>query len=119
MKKLKHLEGACAVLALHYISGKSEETALRVCKMHDFHPGEGMDDEDWREAAEVLGIRVRAMPLESMRLKRFVTLHSEGLFLIGTHNHLFVVDSGVIVDPRTKTPGFGRIVKQAWRVYKN
>lgn len=118
MKKLKALDAACAVLALHYVSGVEENTALRVCTMSGFHPGEGMSDEEWKEAAGLLGLAVRAVPLEPCRLKTFMTAHPTGLFLVSTFNHLFVLDNGLLIDPRAKTPGLGRVVRHAWRVSK-
>lgn len=117
MKKLKKIEGCCAVVALLYVSGLLEDTVLRVCKLHGFENGEGMEDSEWQAAAEELGIKFRAIPMEPMRLRKFVKQHSKGLFLAGTHNHLFVVDNGKVVDPNeTPPPGWGRVIKQAWRV---
>ena len=122
MKKLIKIDNSCAVLALHHVSGLPEETVLRVCKLHDFTPHEGMHDEDWLEAAEDLGITVRAVFNGSERLGKFVNSHKEGLYLLGTFNHLFALDNGLIVDPKAKEwnryPGLGRLVKQAWKVTK-
>lgn len=122
MKKLKKIENSCAVIALHHVSGVDEETVLRVCKTHDFHPSEGMEDEDWMEAAKDLGIQIRSCFNGSVRLRKFVSEHKEGLFLLGTHDHLFALDNGVIIDPRARGwggyPGLGRLVKQAWKVTK-
>ncbi len=119
MKKLRKIPNSCAVLALHYVSGKDEETTLRVCKLHEFYPDYGMDDENWREAAKDLGVETRALPISPQRLRKFLRDNPTGLFLIGTHDHLFVIDNGTIIDPRcTKPPGLGRVVKQVWRVCK-
>lgn len=122
MKKLKKIDGSCAVIALHHVSGVDEDTVLRVCTLHGFEPKNGMDDEDWREAADDLGISVRSMSINPQRLRKFLHGHTEGLFLLGTFDHLFVLDNGLIIDPREKMrgryPGLGRIVKQAWRVLK-
>ncbi len=122
MKKLIKIEGACAVLALHHVSGLNEDTVLRICKLHDFHPAIGMEDEDWQEAAKDLGLSIRSCFVGSQRLSSFITKKRDGLYLIGTFDHLFVLDHGVIVDPREKMrghyPGLGRLVKQAWKVTK-
>ena len=117
MKKLKRIDGACAVVALLYVSGLSEDTVLRICRLHGFEDGRGMEDAEWKEAAQELGIKTRSVPVSPQRLRKFVHDHKEGLFLIGTHDHIFVLDAGLIVDPRNETPpGLGRIVQQAWRV---
>lgn len=120
MKKIKKIKGSCAVVALHHVSGVDEETVLRVCKLHGFEVGEGMEDDDWKEAADDLGISIRAIPFKNCRLRAFVKKYPLGLYLVGTFDHLFVLDNGIIVDPREKMrgkwPGLGRIVKQAWVV---
>lgn len=123
MRKLQKIDGSCAVLALHHVSGLPEDTVLRVCKLHGFEPSLGMEDDDWRAAADDLGIKIRAVPMESCRLKKFANNHKDGLYLLGTFDHLFALDNGIIIDPREKLagryPGLGRIVKQAWKVYKD
>lgn len=120
MKKLIKLDNSCAVLALHHVSGVDEETVLRVCKIHDFDPHYGMEDTDWINAAKDLGITVRSVFNGSERLSSFVNKHQSGLYLIGTFNHLFALDNGIIIDPRAKGwggyPGLGRLVKQAWKI---
>lgn len=122
MQKLKKIDGSCAVLALHHVSGLPEDTVLRVCKLHGFEPSLGMEDNDWRAAADDLGIKVRSINIEPCRLKKFVNNHKSGLYLLGTFDHLFSLDNGIIIDPREKMrgryPGLGRIVKQAWLVCK-
>ncbi len=120
MKKLKKIDGSCAVIALHHVSGIDEETVLRVCALHGFTPEDGMEDEDWQEAAKDLGLNIRAVPMKDVRLSAFKKAHNTGLYLVGTFDHLFVLDNGLIVDPREKLegryPGLGRIVKRAWIV---
>lgn len=120
MKKLRKIDGVCAVLSLHYVSGRNEDTVLNVCKLHGFTPQDGMEDKDWLEAADDLGIKLRSTGKIELRLSKFVKEYSVGLYLVGTRDHLFVVDNGLIVDPREKDagryPGHGRIIKEAWRV---
>lgn len=120
MKKIIKIENSCAILALHYVSGLPEDTVIRVCKSHDFDPMFGMSDEDWIDAAKELGIVIRMVFSGSERLGKFFNNHKEGLFLIRTHDHLFVIDNGFIADPGGKEtgfyPGLGRLVKQAWKV---
>lgn len=122
MKKLLTIDGCCAVLALHHVSGIDEETVLRICTLRNFKPKKGMADKDWKAAADDLGIKIRGLIMEPCRLKRFVEDHPTGLWLLGTHDHLFVLDNNVIVDPREKQrgkyPGLRRVIKQAWRVEK-
>lgn len=118
MKKLKEIDGSCAVVALWYVSGIDEETVLRVCTSCGFEVGEGMEDEEWQEAAHCLSVKMRSIPVDQpCTLYKFIKLHPKGLYLIGTFDHLFVVDNGVIVDPRCpRPPGLKRLIKQAWRV---
>ncbi len=122
MKKLKKIEGSCAVIALHYGSGVDEETVLNICKFHGFTPEKGMEDHEWKEAARELGIKMRSSSMKDVRLSQFISKNKTGLFLMGTHDHLFILDNGIIIDPREKMegryPGLGRIIKQAWRVEK-
>jgi hypothetical protein len=120
MKKLKRIDGSCAVVALHYVSGIEEDAVLRSCIFHGFRAGQGMEDEEWQAAAGDLGIKFRAVAAKSQRLKSFVKKHPKGLYLLGTKDHIFVLDNGIIIDPREKQagryPGLGRIIKQAWKV---
>ncbi len=120
MKKLRKIDGSCAVLALHYASQIDEEAVLGVCKLHGFTPEGGMEDEDWIEAADDLNLKLRSTGKLNMRLSAFVKKYKEGLYLVGTHDHLFVVHNGLIVDPRERDvgryPGHGRLVKEAWKV---
>lgn len=122
MKKILKIDNSCAVLALHHVSGLDEETVLRVCKFHDFTPQGGMTDEDWIEAAKDLSISVRMIFSGSCRLGKFINEHKTGLFLIRTHDHIFSLDNGVMIDPGGKEmkhyPGLGRLVKWAWKVTK-
>ena len=122
MKKLMKIDNSCAVIALHHVSGMDEDTVLRICKFHDFTPKGGMIDEDWIAAGKDLGITVRLVFSGSVRLKQFLTTHKDGLYLIRTHDHLFALDNGIIVDPATKEsktyPALGRLVKWAYKVSK-
>lgn len=120
MKKLKKIDNSCAVVALHYVSGIAEDIVLRVCQLHEFHPKQGMDDKNWKAAGKDLGITVRAINFVPCTLKTFAREHMEGLYLLGTWDHLFVLDNGMIVDPRcARPPGLRRMIKQAWVVNKN
>jgi hypothetical protein len=116
MKKLKKLNAACAVLALHYVSGRDEDAVLRICKLHGFEVGYGMEDEEWRNAADELGIKVRSIATLPLKVHQFIKNNSTGLFIVGTFNHLFVVDNGIVIDPRFTPPGMHRVIKQVWRV---
>jgi len=120
IKRIKKIKNACAPVALCHASGRDEDTVMRVCISAGFSKKEGMADEEWQQAADDLGIVMRAVPLIPQRLQKFIRRYKEGLFLVYTHDHLFCVDGGIIYDPREKLrgkwPGLGRIVKGAWRV---
>jgi hypothetical protein len=38
------------------------------------------------------------------------------MFIVGTHDHLFVVDNGKVVDPAYDVPGLSRTLTGAWLV---
>lgn len=119
MKKLKKIGGACAPLALWYVSGKEEDAVLRICQAYGFKEEQGMDDADWKNAAAQLGIKMRAVPFEECSLKKFIKNHPAGLYLVCTFDHIFSVDNGIIIDPRNKKPpGLARKIKQAWKIEK-
>lgn len=120
MKKLHKVDTACAVLALWYVSGCGDEDAvLRICTAHGFSVGNGMEDKDWLRAAQTLGINCRQTRMKECRLHKFIKDHPKGLYLVGTWNHLFVVDNGIVIDPRNaRPPGLDRIIKHAWKVKK-
>ncbi len=92
MKKLNRIKGCCAPLALFYLSGKKEDTVLRICQFYDFHPDEGMDDEDWRDAAVHLGLKVREISFRDVCLKKFIKRRPKGVYIVATIDHIFVLD---------------------------
>lgn len=120
MKKLRKVEGSCALIALWYVSGVDEETVLRVCTSCGFEAGQGMEDEDILEAANCLSVKTRSVPVEQpCTLYQFIKRHPKGLYLVVTVDHMFVVDNSVIFDPRHPTPpGLTRRIKGAWKVMK-
>lgn len=118
MKRIKKIDGWCAVVALQFLSGLPEKIVLEVCKIDGFDPFHGFDDEDWPETAKDLGIKLEKLRIGKYphRLKQFKKKHPYGKFLIGTYDHLFVMMDGIIVDPVHGEDGWGRIVREAWRV---
>lgn len=119
IKKLMKVKAACAVCALQYVSQVDEEAVLRICALHGFKTGQGMHDKDWRAAAATLEIKSRGVSMTQRSLGQFLKDYPTGLFFVATHDHLFVVDHGRIIDPRNKKPpGLKRMLRQAWRVTK-
>lgn len=117
IKKLMKVKAACAVCALQYVSGVDEGAVLRICALHGFKPVEGMHDKDWRAAAHSLGIVSRGVSMTQRSLGQFLKDYPAGMFFVATHDHLFVVDHGHIIDPRNKKlPGLKRMLRQAWRI---
>lgn len=117
MRKIKKIDGACAVCALQYVSGIDEETVLRVCAMHGFEVGEGMADQEYLEAAADLKLTLKKVKTDRPLLRHFIKKYPTGLFLVATYGHLFAVDNGIVADPRNeKRPGLRRIVESAWLV---
>lgn len=119
MKKLKKIRDSCAICALWYVAGIDEGTAIRICRANGFKEGKGMSDTDWRKAADLMSIKMRGIALFPHTLKQFLNNFPKGLYLVGTRDHLFVVDNGIIIDPKNKKPpGLKRMILQAWRVEK-
>ena len=120
MRILKKIEDSCAVVALTYASQIDQETVLRVCTLHGFEVGYGMEDQEWQDSARELGLKFRAVSLKPCRLRSFIKKYNTGLYFVGTINHIFCVDNGLVIDPRYDgdTDGMGRIIKQAWKVDK-
>lgn len=77
-----------------------------------------MDDDDWKKAATDLKIEIRGIETLGCTLKKFITSHDTGLFLLRTCDHLFCLDNGLIIDPLNKyAPGLNRRIINAWKVY--
>lgn len=125
MKKLSKIKGACVPTALWYISQSgteqtAEEAITRMCLAHGFKPAEGMYQEDWVKVLKLLSIKIRAVTMEACHLSTFLKKHKVGLYLVVTYDHMFVVDAGVIFDPRNKKPpGLKRTIVSAWKVLKD
>lgn len=117
MKNIRKMGGACAVVALSYVSEKSEGAVLRICKLCGFLESEGMADEAWRKAAKYLGLKVREFSIPPTKPSKFIRNYPSGLYFVATHDHIFVVDDGIIIDPRLNELHPHRTILQAWRVY--
>ncbi len=119
LKKLRKIKNSCAVIALQYVSSIDEDAVLRICKACGFLISAGMHDTEWKSAADLLGIEVHGMPHKTCRQSTWLNKKKKGLYLLGTCDHIFVVDEGIVIDPRgPKTSGMGRIIKQVWKVTK-
>lgn len=125
MRKLKKIDGFCAPFALKYVSKLDDETVYAVCKLHDFTPEFGMEEHEWTEAAEELGIGLERVNLKKTgfyrsRLRKFINWHKKGVYFIYTDGHLFLIENGKVVDQLN--PGYlglDRLVTGAWRVIQN
>jgi hypothetical protein len=122
VKKLKKIRNACAPAALCHCSGINEDTVLRICVSCGFDIRGGMGDDEWQEAADDLGLKLKKVPTELFKLRDFVQKYPNGLFLVTTQDHILCVDGGVVYDPREKLkgrhPGLNRAVYGGWRVSK-
>ena len=110
MKKLTNTPGACAIIAIRYAARTSDAAALRACI------NQGQFDEQWQKAAEELGLKLTKVRSRKILLKNFLKKFPEGMFIVGTHDHLFVVDNGKVVDPAYDVPGLSRTLTGAWLV---
>ena len=118
--KLNKHKGACAVAALTYASKQAVEVVESMCKLHGFETDRGMIDEEWREAAEALGLKTRRIgfdPESPLTLSKFVKQYNEGLYFVSTKTHLFIVHNGLAVDTLdNKKPSPRRLISEAWIV---
>lgn len=120
MRKLRKIDGACAPLALKYLSRLSDAKVLQICEQHGFKHDWGMEEFEFLKAARELGIRLRRMNMKKSglyqaKLRKFIKIKPEGVFLLYTDRHLFVVDNGGIFDPLNgKSLGLDRVVTSAW-----
>ena len=110
MKKLLEIPGACAVIALRYAARTTDELALHACIK------QGQFDNQWQKAAEELGMKLTKVRSRKMLLRGFIKTHQTGLYIVSTHNHLFVVENGEVYDPGWGSPGLRRTITGAWEV---
>lgn len=117
MPRIYRIGDSCAVFALCHVSGVEEPAVIEVCKKHGFEWGRGMYDEEWKAAARELGIRLRAVSISPLKLRKFLHENPAGMFLVCTYNHVFSVNNGgIVVRPGTAPPGPRATIKQAWLV---
>lgn len=123
MKKIRRVNGFCAPAALRHLSGLEDRLVLEICARHGFHPSTGMDEFEILAAAKSLNIRLRRVNLKKKgfyrsRLRKFRAHHRDGKYILCTHNHIFVLDMGSIVDPLWEGfPGLDRYIVSAWMVF--
>lgn len=110
MKSIAKINGSCAITALQYAADTTEEKALKVCI------GQGLFDEQWMKAADELGLKIKRVVYKPIQLKRFLKKYPVGLYIMGSHNHLFVVDNGRVVDPAWGSDGLYRKIISAYEV---
>lgn len=116
--KLNKNKAACAVAALTYASKQSVEVVEAMSKLHGFEIDRGMMDEEWRETAEALGLKIRKIGFETpVTLSKFSKEYNPGLYFVCTKTHLFVVHDGLAVDVLdNKKPSPRRLISEAWVV---
>ena len=112
-RKLNKTPGACAIIALRYAADTTAEEALKACL------AQGLFDEQWRRAAEELKLKIERVVYKPIMLRKFIRKYPTGLYIMGTHNHLFVVDNGRVVDPGWGKPGLSRMIREAWKVIES
>lgn len=110
MKKLFSINGACSLAALRHASKKSEDQVLEAFISF------GAVDSQWLHAAKKLGLKLREVKEYEVRVGSFARRHPKGLFLASTHNHVFIIQDGEIVDPLNGSPGLSRIIVRVWKV---
>ncbi len=104
MKKLNKIENACAAVALRYAAKEPEDRVIEICL------GQGLFDEQWKAAANKLGIRLREAGGCPVMLKTFIKNNPYGMWIATTKNHMFIVDNGKIIDPEWENKGLSRMI---------
>jgi hypothetical protein len=112
MKKLRQIENTCVPIALRYAAGVEESKVIEKCL------SAGMFNCQCLHAAKSLGLKLERVVWKKIKLKQFLKKYPTDLFIMATHNHLFVVDNGRIVDHTWNNAGLSRMVLQAYRVCK-
>lgn len=121
-KKLRKIDGACALFAMRTATNRCDGTIIDACIDEGWSPEFGLEEHEWLAAAKKIGIRLRRMNLKkggiySCELRKFIKHNPTGHFFIYTDGHLFVVKDGNIIDPLYQIgKGLRRKVTGAWRV---
>lgn len=110
MKKLENIKDVCAPLAVKIASGLPDEKVIEI------FISQGFTCDDLMLYAKKAGLRLRGIKFKKMQLRRFIKRFPEGMFILVTHNHFFVLDNGKVNDPHWGSDGLYRIIVKAWCV---
>ena len=111
MKKLATLVDACAPAAVKAASDLTDAEVAEIFLAQGFH------DEVWLNAAKQAGLKLKCVSKKkNAALIAFIKKFPEGKYIVGTWNHVFVVDNGKIIDSGWKNDGLCRMVHKAWLV---
>ncbi len=114
---LAHIRGACVLCALQYVSKHEEEHVMKICLQNKWAAKRGMQTTEWLKAAKQLGIMLEKTPLTPIRVGRFLKKFTTETYLVETSDHLFVIENGIMIDPREpKPPGLCRTILSAYRI---
>src|ERR1035437_6933689 len=125
--KIHKMTGSCVLCALQYVSKLQEDIVQRACTTYGWTNDRGMHDAEWKQAANMLGINIKPMKkpysdLLPIEAQIFINNYKDDLYLVGTHDHLFVVDHGLKIDPMGSNRDRKRdrrSITQVWRVLSN
>jgi hypothetical protein len=121
---LMSIPNTCAPVALKYLSGKDDVEVTEACLR------QGIFEDEIIEAAKLLGITLIKMDgMKTMEVRKFMKEYPKGKFLVTTHDHIFVIQDRVQIDPYLETenakralkslkpiPGTRRMLLEAWKV---
>jgi hypothetical protein len=104
MYRLDDYKNNCCAVALHEVSGKSEDEVIRACLTRSkiFGRGRGMYDHEWTQAMTDLGLDSQCIikwRTGNLTLKQFCDENPTGVHIVQVKRHLMVVRDGEIVDP--------------------
>lgn len=115
----------CALIALKFVSGRSDEEVIRVCLNRGFK-NHGMYNHEILRAAMDLGVQYKDMNPKNFEipnpknywnkkstfitLSEFIRRYPVGTFMVFVNGHVFVVQNSKIYDPNMRGPGTKRRV---------
>lgn len=130
--KIDGIYNNCTLVAIRELTGRADQEIIDEMLRQKWTPGQGALDSQYTRALRNLGcdlgekrylalegrtVGVRAPTHKRPTLAQFCRVHSDGVWLVSTGSHAFVVRDGRVVDPNLDhTLGARRRILRAWEV---
>ena len=117
----------CVLVAFKRVSNISDSVIIHTCQAFGFK-GHGMQQDNWLDAARVLGIKLETVydalswhsrgveDTQDITIGQFTKKFREGTFLVRVKGHLLTVHDGKIIDPNYQRRAARRRVYSVYRV---